>query len=64
MLSSDLTQGTISIQAVYESTGGTGAPEVNGEQGAKKVLRDSHVYILTKDGKVFSSDGKLVEVER
>jgi len=64
VLSSDLTQGTISIQAVYESTGGTGAPEVNGEQGAKKVLRDSHVYILTKDGKVFSSDGKLVEVER
>ena len=64
VLSSDLTQGTISIQAVYESTGGTGAPEVNGEQGAKKVLRDSHVYILTKDGKVFSSDGKLVEVKR
>lgn len=64
VLSSDLTQGTISIQAVYESTGGTGAPEVNGEQRAKKVLRDSHVYILTKDGKVFSSDGKLVEVER
>lgn len=57
--------GEIQIQAVYQENGGTGAPEVEGDQrGAKKILRDSKVFILTTDGKVFGSDGKLVNVEK
>ena len=52
----------IRIQAVYVSNPITGAPEVDGdERGARKVLRDSTIYIITKEGLVYTSDGKLVE---
>ena len=64
VVSGDFTYG-IRIRAVYEENGTVGAPEVNGEnRAAKKVLRDSKVFIITPEGKVFSSDGKLIEAER
>lgn len=55
----------IMIQATYQYDGGTGAPEVNDEnRTARKVIRDDKVYVITPDGQVFSSDGKLVEGKR
>jgi len=61
VISGDIAYG-VRVQAVYVLDPITGAPEVNGEnQVAKKVIRDDKVYILTPDGKVFSTDGKLVE---
>ena len=52
----------IQVQAAYEPIGGSGAPATEGEQaGPRKVIRDNNIYILTSDGKVYTSDGKLVE---
>ena len=62
VVAGDLNNG-ITIQAVYRYDGGTGAPEVNGEnRAARKVIRDDKVYIITPEGKVFGSDGKYVEM--
>ncbi len=64
VVSGDLNNG-IMIQAAYRYDGGTGAPEVGDEnRAARKVIRDEKVYIITPEGKVYSSDGKLVEVKR
>ena len=64
VVSGDLNNG-IMIQAAYRYDGGTGAPEVGDEnRTARKVIRDEKVYIITPEGKVYSSDGKLVEVKR
>lgn len=52
----------IQVQATYEPIGGSGAPATEGEQaGPRKIIRDNNIYILTSDGKVYTSDGKLVE---
>ncbi|MBO4454213.1 MAG: InlB B-repeat-containing protein, partial [Paludibacteraceae bacterium] len=59
----DLENG-IQVQAVYQEIG-TDAPEVREGRGAvRKVIRDSKVFIITPNGKVFSSDGKFVKEER
>ena len=64
VVSGELNNG-IMIQAAYRYDGGTGAPEVGDEnRAARKVIRDEKVYIITPEGKVYSSDGKLVEVKR
>lgn len=64
VVSGELNNG-IMIQAAYRYDGGTGAPEVGDEnRAARKVIRDDKVYIITPEGKVYSSDGKLVEKEK
>jgi len=61
VLEGTLDNGTITIQAIYQPDGTVDAPRVEGEDNTEKVLREGKIYVIGADGKVYSSDGKLVE---
>ena len=60
VIGGDLRNG-IQIQAIYESTTPTGAPEVEGQKdAARKELREGIVYVL-KDNAIYTVTGQKVQ---
>jgi len=52
---------TIHIQAVYQETGGTNAPAVEGEKSARKLFRDGTIFIIDPKDNTYTTLGQKVE---